>query len=141
MEWWVWFILGLMLLVGEVISPGAFFLLFFGIAALIVSLLTGISLLDSPTTEWILFSFLSVVTLLLFRNKLKRAVVKGETMLEVDSMIGESAIVVSSMEPGARGTVELRGTQWGAVNTGSVFVLAGQEVKVISRDGLALLVR
>ena len=30
MEWWIWVVLGLALLLGEILTPGGFYLLFFG---------------------------------------------------------------------------------------------------------------
>ncbi len=34
MDWWIWIVLGLMLVLGELVTPGGFYILFFGIAAI-----------------------------------------------------------------------------------------------------------
>jgi membrane protein implicated in regulation of membrane protease activity len=36
MDWWIWVVLGLVLLIGEIVTPGGFYLLFFGIGAVVV---------------------------------------------------------------------------------------------------------
>jgi len=40
MAWWLWLLVGLALLGIEMITPGGFFTIFFGVAALIVGVLT-----------------------------------------------------------------------------------------------------
>ena len=44
--WWMWFILGVVLLLAELTTPGAFYQLFFGLGAIVVGLigLVGIEL-------------------------------------------------------------------------------------------------
>ena len=39
MVWWHWMVLGLFLTALELVAPGSFFIIFFGVAALIVGLL------------------------------------------------------------------------------------------------------
>jgi inner membrane protein len=41
MAWWIWIVLGLVLLLGEMLTPGGFYILFFGIGAIIVGILAG----------------------------------------------------------------------------------------------------
>ncbi len=40
MPWWLWLVLGLALLGGEMLAPGGLYLLFLGIGALIVGVMT-----------------------------------------------------------------------------------------------------
>lgn len=68
MAWWYWLFMGLVLAGAEMISPGGFYLLFFGIAALIVGALAGLGIVETAWLEWLLFSVLTVVSLLLFRG-------------------------------------------------------------------------
>src|SRR4029078_2204269 len=39
--WWQWLLFGLVLMVAELATPGGFYLLFFGVAAVIVGLLSS----------------------------------------------------------------------------------------------------
>ncbi len=68
MPWWGWIILGLMLLGAELmVIDAGFYLVFIGIAAAITGL---IALLDLPLElwhQWMLFSVLALVFMVLFR--------------------------------------------------------------------------
>ena len=48
MLWWVWILLGFLLLLAEVLTPGGLYLLFFGVAAILVGLLAGLNLIGPP---------------------------------------------------------------------------------------------
>src|SRR5277367_4191593 len=59
MVWWLWVLLGLGLLTFEVLTPGGFFAVFFGLAALLVEALTGLDASGPPWLQWLLFSGIS----------------------------------------------------------------------------------
>ena len=63
MDWWIWILLGLLLLLTELVTPGGFYILFFGIGAVIVGILTGFKASGPPWFQFILFSVLSVLCL------------------------------------------------------------------------------
>ena len=56
MIWWYWMLLGLVLLGAEMVTPGGFYILFFGLAALIVGSLTGLGFTQAEWLQWLLFS-------------------------------------------------------------------------------------
>ena len=59
MSWSFWLIFGLALLVFEILTPGGFFTVFFGLAAFVVAALVwGTSLLDSGASQWLTFGVL-----------------------------------------------------------------------------------
>ena len=71
MPWWGWMIIGALLLGSELLGvEAAFYLVFIGIAAMITGLieLAGAGL--EVWVQWILFSVISVVLMVLFRKKL-----------------------------------------------------------------------
>ena len=41
MEWWMWILLGLVLFWGEIVTPGGFYVIFFGVGAIVVGILAG----------------------------------------------------------------------------------------------------
>jgi hypothetical protein len=57
---------------------------------------------------------------------------------EVDSMVGEVAIVLEALPAGATGKAELRGTTWSTKNVGTTAFHKGQRGKVTKVDGLTL---
>src|SRR6185437_12759962 len=105
MTWWYWLFMGLVLAGAEMISPGGFYLLFFGIAALIVGALAGLGIVQPAWLEWLLFSILAVVSLLLFRGPLRRMTRRTPTHA-VDSMVGGSAGVLDDVPSGDTGKAE-----------------------------------
>ena len=140
MIWWYWLFLGLVLAGAEMISPGGFYLLFFGIAALIVGALVGMDIVQVVWMEWLLFSILAVVSLLFFRGPLLRMTKNTPTPV-VDTMVGESAVLLEDVHPGQTGKAELRGTTWSTRNDGIVPLAKGQRARVTKVDGLMLWVR
>jgi inner membrane protein len=56
----------------------------------------------------------------------------------VDSMVGESAIPLEDLVPGATGKAELRGTTWTVHNAGSAPLKKNQRCKVERIEGLTL---
>ena len=119
MDWWLWIVLGLALTVAELVTPSGFFIIFFGVAALTVGVLTALEMAGGIWVQWLLFSVLSLVYVLLFRGRLQAKVQMPESR-DVDSLIGVLAIVQERMMPGVVGKVEVRGSMWTARNTSAV---------------------
>jgi membrane protein implicated in regulation of membrane protease activity len=148
MQWWLWLVLGLLLMGGEILTPGGFFVIFFGVGALVVGALTGFGLAGPHWVQWLLFSVLSVGSLLLFRGKLvalTRAHGQPSNVAGlgagVDALVGEVVVPVDDLAPGAVGKAELRGTSWTARNDGERALARGQRCRVTRVDGLTLFIR
>ena len=131
--------MGLMLLAAEMAAPGGFYILFFGLAALIVGALAALEWLNTAWLQWLLFSILSLISLFLFRNSLLVWMKAHEPVgQDVDSMVGETAVLTEDLPAGAVGKVELRGTTWSARNTGHTMLRKGHRARVERVDGLTL---
>jgi inner membrane protein len=141
MVWWYWLLLGLVLLAAELATPGGFYILFFGLAALIVGALAGMEWLNTAWLQWLLFSILSILSLFLFRNSLLLWMNAHEPVENVDSMIGETAILTEDVPPGNPGKVELRGTIWSARNAGQTVLTKGHRARVEKIEGLTLWIK
>jgi hypothetical protein len=139
MQWWLWIAGGLALIVAELVTPSGFFIIFFGLGALTVGLLAGTQAVTSVWVQWLLFSILSVVYLVVFRGRLQ-AKVQIPPPPNVDSLVGVLAIVQERLLPGVVGKVEVRGSMWSARNTSNVTLDAGQRARVAAVDGLTLTV-
>lgn len=139
MIWWYWMLLGLVLLGVEMVTPGGFYILFFGLAALIVGSLAGLGFAQAEWLQWLLFSGLAILSLLVFRGPLLAWMKKQEKDLPaVDSLAGESATPLEDLVPGATGKAELRGTTWTAHNAGPAPLTKGQRCKVERVEGLTI---
>jgi membrane protein implicated in regulation of membrane protease activity len=141
MPWWGWIVLGFVLLLGELLTPGGFYLFFFGIGALIVGALSGWEWVKTEWIEWLLFSILSTATLLVSRRPLLKALQLPDNKKEVDTLSGETGTALEDVAPGIVGKVELRGAPWSARNIGESPINRGQRCKVESREEFVLLVR
>ena len=72
MSWWHWLVIGLILIALEMAASGGFYVIFFGIAALAIA---GLHVLDWAGPIWVqlvLFSSVSILSLLFFRGPLLR---------------------------------------------------------------------
>ncbi|HKT35014.1 MAG TPA: NfeD family protein [Nitrospira sp.] len=139
MVWWYWMILGLALLGAEMTTPGGFYILFFGLSALLVGTFAGLQVVQVDWVQWLLFSVIAIGSLLLFRGPLLARMSDSQrARSDVDTMIGEVAIPLEALPAGATGRAELRGSTWTAKNVGATAFQKGQRGKVTNVDGLTL---
>ncbi len=142
MEWWLWVIAGLALLGLEILIPGLIVFLFFGAAAIIMGALQKLGLAGPVWFQWVLFSLLSVISLLTLRGPiLRRLARKDDGGGEIDSVIGQSVVLLSDIAPGAPGKAELRGTSWSAIATNEESLPMGARCVVEAVQGLTIYVR
>jgi len=141
MVWWIWMVLGLGLAAVEILTPGGFFVIFFGIAAILVGVLTGLGLSGPPWLEWLLFSAIAIISLLLFRQPLLKRINRSSRKDTVDILVGETAIALDEIAPGSFGKAELRGSAWSARNDGERAIHKGERCRVHKVEGLMLWVR
>lgn len=142
MTWWLWAFLGIFLLGSEMVTPGGFYMLFFGIGALLVGALVGLDVIQSAWMSWLLFSGFSIGSLLLLRPPLRRLMATDRGGISpVDTMGGETAIVLEDIPPDGRGKAECRGSTWNAHNLGSRPLIKGQRSLVDHVDGITLWIK
>jgi membrane protein implicated in regulation of membrane protease activity len=123
------------------VTPGGFFILFFGVGAVAVGVLDLLGLtLDTPW-QVILFLAISIVALLVFRKPMKEWFAGMVPSGKVDSLIGEVAQAMEDIPGGGLGKVELRGSAWNARNLGVEPIPRAARCRVENVDGLTLHVR
>ena len=88
-QWWHWLVLGLILAVAELLTAGGFYILFFGIGAMVVGLLASAGAAGPLWMQMLLFSGISLAALAMFRGRLLRAVQHDPQAPPVDSLVGE----------------------------------------------------
>jgi hypothetical protein len=136
---WLWAALGLVLAAGEVLTPGGFFVIFFGLAGLVVAVLVAVGLADALWFQILLFSIFSVISLLLFRNPLLRWMARHTPKtVDVDSLVGELAVASAAIPPGGAGAAQLRGSTWSARNGSQAAIAAGSRCRVTRVEGLVI---
>ena len=137
MLWWLWIVLGLVLIALELATPGGFFVIFFGAAALTVGALALLDIVQAVWAQWLLFPIVALVTLRLFRQPLLGYMRVGAEH-DVDSLVGEVAVAAADIAPGQHGRAELRGSSWSARNVDTSTLAAGQRCRVVAIQGLML---
>ena len=137
MTWWLWEVLGLALAAIELATPGGFFVIFFGVSAIVVGALALAGLVTTAWIQWALFTVMALVALRLFRRPLLARLQMREKD-DVDSFIGEVAVTAVDIPPGGHGRAELRGTTWSARNVGPTPLQAGQRSRVVAVRGLTI---
>jgi hypothetical protein len=140
MPWWIWILAGLVLLGVEMVTPG-FFVFFFGIAALVTGAMVAFGVGGPEWAQWLLFSALSLVSLLVFRGRLVAWMRSQEPVSPVDTLQGEVAIPLEDLSPGAVGKAELRGSAWTVQNGDTRTLTKGQRCRVYGVEGLTLSIR
>src|SRR5438067_12614029 len=78
MAWWLWMLLGFALVGCEVMTPGGFFFLFFGLGAITVGVLAALGAGGPGWVLWLLFSLISIGFLVPLRGRLLRRVATGD---------------------------------------------------------------
>lgn len=137
MTWWLWLLLGIILAALELVSSGGFYLIFFGVAAMFIGLMSLVGLAGPLWLQWVVFAVLSLVLLLAFRRPILK-MLQVDTG-PVDSLVGEIAVVVDqAIAAGTVGRAELRGSTWAARNLHTTALACGQRCRVARVDGLML---
>jgi len=139
--WWQWLVFGLVLMLAELLSPGGFYIIFFGIAAVIVGLIVGLGVTTDTTAEIGMFVVLAVLSLAVFRGRLLKWFQADPQRPPVDQLVGEVGVANEDLSPGQVGRVELRGAAWSARNDSADVLARGVRVKVTRVDGLTLHVK
>ena len=140
MAWWHWIVVGLILIALEMAASGGFYVIFFGIAAIAIGLLHALDLAGPLWFQVLLFSAISVGSLVLFRRPFMRWMKLDLPGSDVDSMIGETAVPLEDIDAGGVGRAELRGTVWSARNRANAAVRKGQRCTVVAVDRLMIFV-
>ncbi len=141
MVWWQWLVLGLVLVALEMAAAGGFYVIFFGIAAIAVAALRVFDLAGPPWLQLLLFSVISVVSLLVFRRRLLSGWQLAGASADIDSLAGETAFALEDIAGGSVGRVELRGTTWTARNSTPQTIPKGRRCTVLRADRLTLIIR
>jgi membrane protein implicated in regulation of membrane protease activity len=141
MTWWGWCILGLVLFGVELFAVDAqFYLIFAGLAAVLVGLL-GLTGLDLPTwAQWSAFAVLAVATMFTVRRQIYLKLM-NKPMGNVSTDIDQHVVLGEALAPGKSCRIEYRGSGWTAINVGERAIAAGDSARIDSIAGVTLNVR
>jgi len=135
----LWFIIGLVLFLLELVIPG-FVIFFFGLGAWITALLC---LIAEPgiNLQVVVFAVTSVLSLLIFRKMIQKRFfyVRNDRSDAVeDEFTGKEAVVVADFDADKRGKVDFKGTTWNAETESGAKIKKGQIVIILEKVNFKL---
>ena len=141
MAWWGWGILGMALLGVELLAVDAqFYLVFAGLAAVLVGLL-GLVGLELPVAgQWLLFAALAVAAMFTLRRPIY-AKLMNKPFANVSTDLDQRVVLAQELGPGKTCRIEYRGSGWTALNIGERPIPSGGAARIDSIDGVTLRVR
>ncbi|HEV7374602.1 MAG TPA: NfeD family protein [Pyrinomonadaceae bacterium] len=145
LTWIIWTVLGVILIIAEVFTPG-FVLLWFGIGALAAAL-AGLLGIASLPLQFLIFALVSVsltaASRTIFVNYFSREREGNDLKMGVDALPGKVGTVVSSSKGALHeGAVKVYGSTWTAYPAeGEEPLEAGERVTVERIQGASIYVR
>jgi membrane protein implicated in regulation of membrane protease activity len=140
-DWrWVWIIATAVFAIGELTSPGSFFLLPFAIGALVATVLAFLDV--DIVVEWLVFVGVSLAVLAALRpmaHRLNRSV--DDTGIGSRRLLGQAAVVVREIPTGGDvGLVRVDREMWRAQSTDGSAIPTGTAVRVADVQGTRVIV-
>lgn len=139
MDWWIWLVAGLGLMGLEVVTPGGFILLFFGLGACAVGLLAAPGLAGPLWSQLLIFTAVSAGSLGFFRKRMLESMRVPIGMDEKLADLSGAVVTLTEDAPAhGRGRAEYRGAPWTVHNAGDAPLAKGARARVLGVDGLTL---
>jgi membrane protein implicated in regulation of membrane protease activity len=136
---WFWAILAAVLIVGEIFTAG-FFLLPFGIGAIVAAFVAGFG--GGIAAQLVGFLIVSVPLLFALKRFADRVTEGADLKVAADRVLGKVGTVIDTVQPhGITGRVRLGTEEWRAESEGEDAIVAGTMVEVLRIDGTHLVVR
>jgi membrane protein implicated in regulation of membrane protease activity len=140
MTWWAWMILGAVLFGAELVAIDAqFYLVFLGLSAAVVGLLSLFGLAMPEWGEWLVFAALALISMFTFRQALYEKI-RGNVPGFRGGMAGDFIDLPAGLEPGQSTRAGFRGSTWTVVNEGPEAIAGGQRAAIVRSEGLTLYV-
>lgn len=137
----VWFFVAILLFGAEFLIPG-FVIFFFGIGAIILSVLTFFlpPLQNNLSLQIILWLLSSLGSLAIFRrffNKIFKGNIHRDSI--EDDYVSRQALVIEPISRNKEGRVSYQGTTWKAI-TFDEKIKKGERVEILKKENLTLIV-
>ena len=136
--WIVWLALAVIFLIVEGLTVEVISIWFSG-ASLIAMVLDLLNL----DLIWQLIAFISVsiLLILLTRPLITKYLKKNESKTNVETLIGEIAVVTKDIMPDERGEAKVKSQYWLAISADNDMILANTKVNIIAIEGAKLIVK
>lgn len=135
-EWWHWIVGGIALVLAELVIP-SFFIVWFGLGALLTGLLT-LAFDLTVTAQLATWTLASLAMVGLWFRVFRQSFVKTRVGTADGEVIGEIGLLVSAVAPFERGKVRFQRPVLGSeewVCLADAAIAAGERVKVVAVEG------
>jgi inner membrane protein len=140
MQWWAWIAVGVILLGSELAFVDAqFYLVFLGMASLVVGFLSLTGAIPAVWLQWLIFAGLAAISMVAFRRRIYDRLRRKLPVMN-SGPAGEVVVLPQTLSPGETCRLEFRGSTWSAVNGGESSIAIGGRGRIASVDGLTLVV-
>lgn len=136
-EWWHWVVGGIILILAELAIP-SFFVIWFGVAGLIMAAVSWLVPGLSATMQLAAWTALSLVMVALWFRVFKPSFHKTRIGTAAGEVIGEVGLLVGAVAPFQRGRVRFQRPVLGAEEWACLAdeaVAAGERVRVVAVEG------
>ena len=136
-EWWTWVVGGIALILAELAIP-SFFIVWFGLGAILVGLLMLALPHLSLTAQLAVWTAASLAMVVLWFRVFKRSFYRTRIGTADGGVIGEIGVLVSAVAPFERGKVRFQRPLLGSeewVCLADAAIAAGERVRVVAVEG------
>lgn len=136
-EWWHWAVLGIGLIIAELAIP-AFFIVWFGLGALLVSIVLLAAPSMSLTAQLLTWTLASVAMVVLWFRIFKPGMHKTKIGMSDSNIVGEVGMLIRDVEPFQKGRVRFQkplvGSEvWECISDETI--KSGERVRVLGIEG------
>ena len=137
--WWVWVIIGVVFIIGEIFTAG-FFLIWFGIAAIIAGIIAFFEL--SIVWQGVAFVIISAILLAGTRRLANRFTKKQPPGIGADRFIDKTGVVLEEIDNDKNtGRIRVEEDEWRADSLEGNIIPKNSKVQVIKVEGTHMVVK
>lgn len=136
-EWWHWAVLGIGLIIAELAIP-AFFIVWFGLGALLVSFVLLVAPSMSLTAQLLTWTLASVAMVVIWFRIFRPGMHKTKIGMSDSNIVGEVGLLIRDVEPFQKGQVRFQkplvGSEvWECISDEAI--KSGERVRVLGIEG------
>lgn len=137
--WWIWLIIAAVFVIGEIFTAG-FFLLWFGIGALLAGIVALVGL--GSAWQWGIFVVVSLVLFLVSRRFAERFTKKQPPGIGADRFVGKQGIVLEEIDNDQNtGRIRVEKDEWRADSETGEVIPVGTRIEVVRVEGAHAMVK
>jgi membrane protein implicated in regulation of membrane protease activity len=137
--WWIWIIIGVLLIIGEIFTAG-FFLIWFGVAAIIAGIIAFFEL--SVVWQGVAFVIISAILLAGTRRLADRFTKKQPAGIGADRFIGKTGVVLEEIDNDKNtGRIRVEEDEWRADSLEGDIIPKSTKIQVMKLEGTHMIVK